>query len=125
MVLSGAVLCPTSEPNQPAIPATPTHQTHRKHDDMIEQRMQELSYELKVMRSSEGYQELDVAAEALYLVANEARDEYGETAFVFHLVADAARLKALSLQGRVSDTHVESVVTAVINRLDRQVSFVS
>lgn len=92
---------------------------------MIEQRMQELSYELKVIRARDGYADIDVAAEALYLVADEARDEYGETAFVWHLLADAARLKALSLQGRVSDTHVESVMTAAINRMDRQIAFVS
>jgi hypothetical protein len=88
-------------------------------------RFQELSYNLKVLRSNLDDGDLEVAGDAIYQIAMEAIEELGEIAFVWHLAADACRLKALARQSKVSDTHVEAVITAAINRLDRQVVFAS
>jgi hypothetical protein len=91
---------------------------------MINQ-LHELSYCLKAVRRDRQYDDLQTISQAIDVVANEAEAEDGETALVWHLKADAARIKALSLQAEVSDGHVESVLTATINRLDRQALFLS
>lgn len=96
----------------------------QKAREMID-RLHELSYCLKAVRRNREYDQLETISRAITVVANECQDDMGETALVWHLRADASRVKALSLQGEVSDGHVESVLTATINRLDRQALFLS
>jgi hypothetical protein len=104
----------------------PEHQrtNAQKAREMINQ-LHELSYCLKAVRRNREYDYLETISGAITTVANECHAEMGETALVWHLRADACRMKALSLQDEVSDGHVESVLTATINRLDRQALFLS